>query len=99
MTRHVLRFQVTIPAHLTRTPQQALEKTIRGAVDHLNSMVPRATNRSFHPVYVERQTKLGLCWDLLVVMKFDHQGPLPPHVNMLKQHHEITMQLRRGQGN
>ncbi len=93
--RHVLRFQTTIPAHLTRTPKQAMEKVISGAVRHLNSLVPAATNRSFHPVYEERTTKLGTVWDLLVVMKFDYKGPLPGDVAKLKLHHDINNNLKR----
>ncbi len=99
MSRHSLKFQVTIPAHLTRTPQQAMNKVIDGAVKHLNSLVPRATNKSFSPIYEERKTPLGIVWDLLVVFRFDLTGPLPPDVAKLKQHHDITMQLRRNQGN
>lgn len=99
MAKHHLRFQVTIPASLTRKPEQVLKKTIAGAAEHLSSMVPRAKNKHFAPRYEERKTKLGVVLDLLVVMTFDHDGPLPPHVNMLKSHHEITTQLRRGRGN
>ncbi len=99
MSRHTLKFQVTIPAHLTRTPQQAMNKVINGAVQHLSSLVPGATNKDFRPVYEERITKLGTVWDLLVVMRFDYAGPLPPEVSKLKLHHDISMQLRRNQGN
>jgi hypothetical protein len=99
MSRHAIRFQCTVPAHLTRTPQVALEKTINAAVEHLNSLVPGATNRSFHPVYEERKTKLGTVWDLLVVMKFDFKGPLPPGIAALKTHAELMQQLRRNKGN
>ncbi len=97
--KHFLRFQVTIPKHLTRTPQQVLEKTIKGAAEHLQSLVPKARNKRFIPQYEERKTKLGVVWDLLVVMEFEHAGPLPSYVSMLKQHHDITLQLRRGRGN
>ncbi len=99
MARHSLKFQCTIPAHLTRTPKQAMDKVINGAVAHLNSLVPGATNKSFHPLYEERKTKLGTVWDLLVVFKFDYAQALPPDVARLKQHADITLQLRRNQGN
>lgn len=99
MPKHALRFQCTIPAHATRTPQQALEKVTKGAAEHLMSMVPLAFNRKIDRTYEERKTKLGLVWDVLVVFQFDHKGPLPSHVGNLKQHHEITTQLRRGKGN
>lgn len=99
MPRHVLKFQVTIPKHLTRKPEDVLKKTIAGACEHLASMVPHARNKDFSPIYEERKTKLGVVWDLLVVMSFEYQGPLPPHVLLLKNHHDITLQLRRGRGN
>lgn len=97
--RHALRWQCSIPASLTRTPQQVLEKTIDKAAEHLASLVPAATERSFHPVYEERQTKMGTMLDLLVVFRFTLKGPLPPKVARLKQHAEINQQLRRGKGN
>ncbi len=98
-TFRFLRFQTSIPAYLTKSPQKALEKVVLGAVKHLNSLVPGAYDRSFEPRYEERQTKLGLLWDVLVVMKFRYKGPLPPDVEKLKTHHDITMQLRRNRGN
>jgi len=99
MSRHALKFQCTIPAHLTRTPQQAMAKVINGAVQHLNSLVPGATNKSFHPIYEPRKTKLGTVWDLLVVYRFDLTGPLPPDVAKLKTYADIKLQLRRNAGN
>jgi len=99
MPKHCLKFQCTIPAHATRTPQQALEKVTRGAAEHLLSLVPGAFNREVKRFYEERQTKLGTVWDVLVQLFFDYKGPLPAHVNNLKTHHEITTQLRRGKGN
>ncbi len=99
MSWHYLKFQVTIPAHLTRTPRQAMEKVITGAVKHLNSMVPQAYDREFKPMYVDRKTKLGVVWDLLVVMKFRHRGPLPPAVAPLVTHHKILTNLLRNAAN
>ncbi len=95
MTQHRLKFQATIPAHLTRSPQKALARVIEGAVEHLNSLAPRATRKSFTPMYEERVTPIGTVWDLLVIFSFDYPGPLPPDVSRLKQHHDITLQLRR----
>lgn len=84
---------------MTRSPQQALAKVIDGACRHLYSLVPKAYDRSFSPVYEQRKTKLGLVTDLLVVFKFRHRGPLPPDVAKLKLHHEIVTQLRKNKGN
>ena len=99
MARHTLRFQTTIPAHLTRTPQKAMDKVINGAVQHLSSLVPGATHKNFAPIYEERVTKMGTVWDLLVVFTFDYAGALPPEVARLKQYADITLQLRRNKGN
>lgn len=99
MPRHALRFQCTIPAHATRTPQQALEKVTRGAAEHLMSLVPLAFNKKVDRTYEERKTKLGLVWDVLVVLQFDHKHPLPSHVENLKQYAAINKQLRQGKGN
>lgn len=99
MPQHCLRFQCTIPAHATRTPQQALEKVTRGAAEHLRSLVPSAHNCEVKRMYEERKTKLGMVWDVLVVLLFDHRGPLPPHVGNLKQYAAIQKQLRQGRGN
>lgn len=97
--KHYLRWQGTIPKSLTRNPEQQLRKVVEGAAEHLNSLVPGAKNRDFRPVYEERTTKLGVVLDVLVVMSFDYPGPLPPHVQNLKQYAEIQQQLRRGKGN
>lgn len=83
--QHALRFQCTIPASMTRTPQQVLQKTIQEAANTIRRMVPYATDFDVSPIYRERKTrKLGTVWDLLVVCQFNHRGPLPPNVLQLK---------------
>lgn len=99
MAKHCLRFQCSIPASLTRTPEQALAKTIEAACEHLVALVPGSRARQFSPIYEERKTRMGMMWDVLVVFRFELDGPLPPIVQAKKQHAEINQQLRRGRGN
>ncbi len=97
---HFLRHQVTIPAHLTRTPHQAMEKVIKAAAEVLMQRAGhRAFDRSIEPRYEERKTKLGLVWDLLVVLKFRHRGPLPPDLRAMKEFSDVRKMIRHGKSN
>lgn len=94
---HSLKFQTTVPASLTRTPHEALKRVIDTAAETLRRMVPHAYDIDFKPIYKERKVKkLGWVWDLLVVMQFNHKGPLPPNVAQLKLHHDISKNLTKG---
>jgi len=101
MQRHTLGYQCTIPASLTRTPQRALDETIKKAARYLKDLVgPGAFDVEFKPRYQERKTKLiGVVWDLKVVMFFNHKEPLPEHVRHLKTYADIRKQIRQGRGN
>lgn len=94
--QHALRFQCTVPASLTRTPQMVLGKIIQDAVQTIRRMVPYAYDFDAKPVYSERRTKkLGTVWDLLVVCQFNHKGPLPLNVQQLKLHYDIKKKMLR----
>jgi hypothetical protein len=99
--RHAVKFQCTIPASLTKTPQVALKKTIDSAAEHLRGLVgPGGYNFQVSPIYVERKTQLlGTVWDLNVVLLFDFKGPMPEHLKRLVQFAKIQKQLREGKGN
>lgn len=88
--QHALKFQCTIPASKTRTPMMALERISTSAAETLKRMVPYAYDVEFKRIYHERRTrKLGLVWDFLMVMQFNHRGPLPPNVLQLKLYYDI----------
>jgi len=92
---HVLKWQATIPASLTRTPMQVMGKITEAAAEVIIRMVPNAYDRDWKRIYRERQTrKFGPVWDVLVGMSFRHRGPLPPNVSQLKLHHEIQKKMK-----
>jgi hypothetical protein len=99
--RHVVKYQCTIPASLTKTPQAMLDRTIKSASEYLRGLVgPGGYNFQVSPIYAERKTKLlGTVWDLNVVLFFDFKGPMPEHLKRLVQFAKIQKQLREGKGN
>lgn len=97
--KHALQFQCSIPAVATRNAYARMENITLQALETLCRMVPRAYEIERKRKYRERPTRIGIMWDVLIMIVFRHNGPLPSNVEQLAVFSRIRQQIEEGLAN
>lgn len=97
--KHTLQFQCSIPATATRYAYQRMDGITMKALETLCRMVPRAYEIERKRKYRERPTRIGIMWDVLIMIVFRHNGPLPSNVEQLAVFAKIQQQIENGLAN